>query len=72
MVTAQWNPETKVMEFFHEGRKIGEAPVWEAIMRRRELQAEIDAAAPKAEPAKVLYFNQDGTPVTKRPRQRRA
>ncbi len=72
MVTAEWNADTKVMEFIHEGRKIGEAPVWEAIMRRRELQDEIDAVAPKVEPATVLYFKQDGTPVTKRPRQRRA
>ncbi len=72
MVTAQWNPEGKVMEFFHQGRKIGEAPVWEAIMRRRELQAEIEAATPKVAAPAPLYFKADGTPVYKQPRRRRA
>ena len=71
-VRAEWNPETKVMEFFYEGRKIGEAPVWEAIMRRRELQDEIDAQAPKVEAPTPLYFKENGDPVYKRPRQRRA
>ncbi len=72
MVTAQWNPEAKVMEFFHEGKKIGEAPVWEAIMRRRELEAEIEAAAPKVITPSPLYFTQDGTPVYKTRKLRRA
>ena len=58
----------------HEGKKIGESAIWETITQRRELQAEIDARTPApAVPAQTpLYFEQDGTPVTRRPRQRRA
>lgn len=72
MVKAEWNAELKVMEFFYEGKKIGDAPVWEAIMRRRELEAEIEAQAPKVITPSPLYFRADGTPVYKQPRRRRA
>lgn len=72
MVEGHWNGETKVMEFFYQGKKIGESPLWETIMRRRELQAEIDARQPAAPAPEILYFKQDGTPVYKRRKLRRA
>ena len=73
MVTARTNAEAQVMEFFHDGRKIGEAPAWETIMRRRELQAEIDALQPSGVDTRTpIDFKPDGTPVYRRRRTRRA
>jgi hypothetical protein len=37
------------MEFFYEDKKIGTAPLDEAMARRRELQAKVDAGLPKLE-----------------------
>ncbi len=71
-VTAAWNATAGVMEFFHAGTKIGEAPVWEAILRRRELEAEIAAQHPPAPVQTPLYFKQDGTPIYRQRRPRRA
>lgn len=74
MITWQVNTETKQAEILHNGTVIDTCPLGDLIstlqVHRARVAREIrtdQSAAPK-----VLYFKEDGTAVTRRPRRRRA